>query len=387
MSSLSWPLIVGLVVLSIGLAIPTGAVVLSASDPVEADTHVELASSTSANGQYASIKGDQLQLDLKALNDRAVTTADDVFTITVTDDAVQRVWIENDVTGLEFYESDDPSARITESNPLESSAGETIDIGVVVDTHVDHADTETFTIHVAYEDGNDFEPPTPKGVSLESLSVTPTTVETGGSVTVNATYRNDGPETKELTSDLTIDGTVVDTEPIELEPGETKSVVFGREMQWPGRYDVSVDGTASERVTVTGPPIDVLEASVTDTALTAGETGTIEATVSNPTGTAVTRTLELAVDGVVVDTRTVRLEPNGTTTVAFEHTFGEAGTYEVSVSGVEAGTVTVSEPGPYLLQDRELSAATTAALAPPLATGLLFLGAAANRRWSFLPSR
>ncbi|SDK81557.1 CARDB domain-containing protein [Natronorubrum texcoconense] len=364
----------------LALAVPTVAITVgenTASDDVVLEP----------TSQYASLDdNDELQLDLEKLNNQAHTTFDDVFSITVNDNAVERVWIENDITGLEFYQGGDQSDTLTESNPLEPSAAETTNIGVAIDTHIAHSGTETFTIHVEYEDEEE-DDDHPSGIELTSFEVEPTKLETGENVTANATYENVGRTTKETTAQLTVDGTVVDTETLEIGPGENESAVFERQMQWPGRYEVGIDGIASETVTVEGPPIDVLEASVTTTEITAGDSATIEATVSNPTEQRVQRTLELAVDGIVVDTRTVPIDPNGETTVTFERQFDDAGTYNIAISGVEAGSVTVTEPATIAIQNRELSAAATAALAPPMAMGFLFLGIAANRRWAFVPMR
>lgn len=366
-----------------GLAVPTVAITVgedSASDDVVLEP----------TSQYAVVHDDELRLDLEALNERAVTHTDGVFAITVTDDTVEAVWLENDVDGLEFYSTADPTTEITDSSPLEPAAGETIAVGAAVDTRIAQQGTETFSVHVAYEDedGSDGEDDSdddePKVVALESLAVGESTVAVGDSVVVNATYRNHGSETKQTTAALVVDGTIVDTETVDLEPDTTETVTFERSMQWPGTYEVGVDGAASESVTVEGPPVDVLEADVTETELTAGGVGTVEATVSNPTDRTVERTLELAVDDIVVETRTVSIEPNDERTVAFERQFDEAGTYDVAVSGVTAGSVTVSEPDPVSVETRELSAAATAALAPPMAMGLLCLSIAANRRWALV---
>ncbi|WP_121741814.1 CARDB domain-containing protein [Natronorubrum halophilum] len=367
------------------LAVPT--VAITVGEDTAADNVV-----LEPTSRYASVDANgDIRLDLEALNKRAITTADDVFAITVNDDAVERVWISNE-GGLEFYEGTDRTATITERTPLEPSAGETTSVGVAVDTHGDYDSTETFTVHVAYadeaddDDENDTDA-VPKGINLESLEVHPTTLETGDTVTANATYRNNGRTTEQVTSALTVDGTVVDTETLEVEPNETASVVFERRMQWPGTYEVGVDGIASESVTVEGPPIDVLSATVSPVELTVGDTATTEATVSNPTETRVDRTLELAVDGIVVDAKTVSIAPESERTVTFERQFDDAGTHDIAVSGVKAGSVTVTEREPFPIRNRELSAATTAALAPPMATGFLFVAVAANRRWAFVSRR
>ncbi|ELY41891.1 hypothetical protein [Natronorubrum tibetense] len=365
----------------LALAVPTVAITVG-EDTASDDVVLEPTS------QYASLDdNDELQLDLEKLNNQAHTTFDDVFSVTVNDNAVERVWIENDIRGLEFYQNGDQSDVLAESTPLEPSAGKTTNVGVSVDTTESYEETETFTVHVEYEDEEVENEEHPEGVELTSFEVDPTTVETGENVTANATYENVGQTTEETTAQLTVDGTVVDTKTLEIEPGENESAVFERQMQWPGTYEVGVGKGASETVTVEGPPIDVLEASVTTTDITAGDRATIEATVSNPTEQRVQRTLELAVDGIVVDTRTVSIAPNGETTVTFERQFDDAETYDIAISGVEAGSVTVAERETITIRDRELSAAATAALAPPMAMGFLFLGIAANRRWVFVPMR
>lgn len=391
MLSISSPVVtVFIFILGLTLVIPTAALTLGGGQPVDERKHLHLAPSDGTNGQYAVIDDDKITLNLEALNDRAITTAGDVFTITIADNDVQRVWIENDIEGLEFYSGNDPTAEITESSPIEPSASDTISVGVAVDTHVAHAGTETFTVHVRYdddeddEDDEDNENETPESVSLESLTVTPTSLETGESVTIEGTYRNGNDTAKRHTAKLTVDGTVVDSQTIEIAGGETRTVTFERELQWPGSYDIGIDGAASERVTVTGPGIEISEASVTDAELTRGDRTTVSATVRNPTNEPVERTLELAVDGIVVDTRTVVLQSGTERTATFERQFDVPGTYDLSISGVDAGSVTVSESEPHPIRDRQLSAATTAALAPPLTMGALLLGVAANRRWAIV---
>ncbi|SIR98125.1 CARDB domain-containing protein [Natronorubrum thiooxidans] len=370
----------------VAFAVPTVAITVG-EDPASDDVVLE-----PVDQRYATVVDGELELDLTVL-DNTVTEFIEVFTISVGSgaDDIESIWISNDVDGLEFYAGTNAAAELTESNPLEPTAGQTTSIGVAVDTHFAQSGTETFTVHVRYEDEDDDDEDDedddpveiPRMIDLESVDSDVTAAETGDSVTVTATYRNNGPRTETVMAAFTVNGVVVETKTLELAPGETASVGFERQLQWPGTYEIGVDGV-SKSVTVEGPPINVLSASVTDAELTAGETTTIEATVTNPTEMQVDRTLELAVDGIVVDTRTVTLEPNSERTVTFDRQFTEPGTYAIAVSGVEAGSITVDEPEPTVLRNRDLSAATTAALAPPMAAGFLFLAAAANRRWAFV---
>ncbi|ELZ18299.1 hypothetical protein C478_01535 [Natrinema thermotolerans DSM 11552] len=332
------------------------------------------------DARYASVQDGELRLNLKKLNDRAITRADNVFTISVTVDDVERLWIENDVPGLSFYRDGDPSATISKSRPLTPMPGSRTSIGVAVDTHEAVSGTETFTVVAQYEDEDETE----SDIRGSTVSVSPTTVEAGETVTVNATYRNDGDGWGVETARLTVDGTVVDQRTVALSSGEKQTVSFERRMEWPGTYEVGIEGVGYQSVTVAGPQLEVSSATIDDATITAGETADVRATVRNPSDRRIERTLELSVDGIVVDTRTVSIPANGERTVSFRRSFDEPGTYAIAVSGVDAGTVTVEERAGFDIRNRELSPMTTAALAPPATAGLLFLAIAANRRWSFV---
>ncbi len=370
---------VATVFLAFAVAVPTGAAVITDTADGTDGNSLELAPSTGPNGEYATVSDGEIRLDFEKLNDRAITSANNVFTISVTGDDVERFWIENDVPGLTFYRGGDPSKTISESTPLEPSAGSTTSIGVAVDTHEAVSGTETFTVVAQYEDEE-----AESDIDGSNLSVSPTTVEAGETVTVNATYRNDGDGWGTETARLTVDGTVVDRRTIALSSGEEETVSFERRMEWPGTYEVGIEGVDTESVTVEGPQVEVSSAAVDDATITAGETATVRATVGNPSDRSLERTLELSVDGIVVDTRTVSIPAGGERTVTFRRSFDEAGTYEIAVSGVDAGTVTVEDRAGFDVRNRELSPMTAAALAPPTTAGLLFLAVAANRRWAIV---
>ncbi|MFD1563217.1 CARDB domain-containing protein [Haloarchaeobius amylolyticus] len=355
------------------LAVPTAALTVG-EDPMSDDIVLE-----PVDNRYATIDDGKLVLDL-SLYDNAVSTVTDVFTIEVSEDAddVEALWIDHDVDGVSFYGD---GAKLTNESRLEPIPGETITVGATVNTHVTQTGTERFTVAVQYDDEEDAPSP---DIERTELNVSPTTVDTGEPLTATATYRNVGSASSETTAELTVDGTVVDQRTIDLEPGEERTVTFERPMYWPDTYEVGITGAGSESVTIGGPPIDIVNASVDSTTVTTGDSTTVRATVRNPTDRAVDRTLEVAVDGIVVDSQAVSIPANGERTVTFERQFETAGTYEIAVSGVPAGKVSVEDPVGMSLQNRELAAATTAALAPPATAGLLFLAGAANRRWAIV---
>lgn len=371
------------------LAVPTIAIT------VGEDTTTDDVVLKPVGAEYATLEDSELVLEFAALNDRAETTFAEVFTVEVGENAddVETMWIDHDLEGVTFYAD---GSAITNDSRLELAAGDTKTVGVSVDTRIAQATTETFTVTVQYAD-NETEPdqfaggsggasdssssPSP-AIERADLTVSPTTADTGDTVTVTATYRNVGDAPGQTTAQVTVDGIVVDQRTIVLEPGEERTVTFERTMDWSGTHEIGISGAGSQSVTVGGPPIDVVNASVDRTTVTTGDATTVRATVTNPTDRGVDRTLEVAVDGIVVDSRAVSIPANSERTVTFERELETPGTYEIAVSGVSAGEVTVEESGGFSLQNRELSPATTAALAPPATAGLLFLAVAANRRWS-----
>ncbi|OAQ51920.1 hypothetical protein HTG_14810 [Natrinema mahii] len=345
-------------------------------DPTSDDVVLE-----PTNARYATIEDGKLELDLSVIDNTEARFAD-VFTITVGADAddITGIWIDHDVDGVRFYADGN---EVSPESRLDLSPGDSQTVDVTVDTHAVESTTETFTVVVEYDE-TETSDETESNIDGSSLSVSSTTVEAGETVTVNATYRNDGDGWGTETARLTVDGTVVDQRMVTLSPGEKQTVSFERRMEWPGTYEVGIEGIGQQSVTVAGPQVEVSSAAVADTTITAGETTDVQTTVRNPSDGSLERTLELSVDGIVVDTRTVSIPAGGERTVTFQRSFDEPGTYEIAVSGVDAGTVTVEERAGFDIRNRELSPMTTAALAPPATAGLLFLAVAANRRWSFV---
>lgn len=114
-------------------------------------------------------------------------------------------------------------------------------------------------------------------------------------------------------------------------------------------------------VVIPGPPsgdggLSVVDASVSPTELAVGESATATASVANLGSSTASGTVELAIDGTVVDRQTVTVSGGATETVAFEREFQQAGEYEVTVGGMDAGTVTVGGSG-FVVSNATLSPA------------------------------
>ena len=242
--------------------------------------------------------------------------------------------------------------------------------GTLTDTQtvtVDPGETETVTFEHQFYDIGEYEltvddvtagtvtvsDPQPN-LSVTGVSLSDDDIDEGSAVTVTAEIANTGDAPGEYIAALEIDGTVEDTETVEVEPGETEVVEFTHTFEDAGEYEVSVDGFAAGTVTVNEastpspppspspvPDISVVDVSVDETTTVAGEDVTVTVTLENTGDADGDYEVTLDVDDAQVDSATASVSAGETTELSFVHTFEEAGEYEVRVSDVQAGTVTV----------------------------------------------
>ncbi|WP_343772863.1 CARDB domain-containing protein [Natronoarchaeum mannanilyticum] len=301
-----------------------------------------------SNGGYADIDADgQLAVEMDRLNDRATTTADDVFTITNTDDEDARVWVEHDLAGTTIYRGDPSNTVESRGAAFDLDAGETASLGVRTDTRDADVKPGDLTIRAEGDGGPDF---AVTDVEIEGLDANGS-IAVGESARITATVANRGTEGGTHSADLLVDGVEVSQRAVYVPAGERRTVTFERTFQRSGAYEVAVDHTPGGTVTVREPPApDAASYAVRDAALSSasiapGENVDVTATIENAGGSTGEFTAELAVGGTVLETRPVRLGPGETTTVTFTRTFEQPGTYEIAVSGATAGELDVSSPG------------------------------------------
>ena len=198
-------------------------------------------------------------------------------------------------------------------------------------------------------------------VTRVTLSETEITV--GDVVDVTAEIANTGEADGMYTADLTVDGTVEESTQVDVDAGETGEVTFTESFDAAGDYAISVGDGPTESPTVEPEPADV---SVTDAELSparieTGESTTVTATVVNDGGSAGEGTVELLVDGELRDSETLTVDGGKQTTVEFEPTVSETGTYPIAVNDESAGTLTVSEPAAFEVSNARLDTETVLA--------------------------
>ena len=92
-----------------------------------------------------------------------------------------------------------------------------------------------------------------------AATVDAATIDAGAEATVTATVTNRGQTTAEDSIELTLDGDVVDTEPVTLDGGASRNVTFTVAPDTPGEYDLAVGSIDLEPLTVEEPGDDAEE--------------------------------------------------------------------------------------------------------------------------------
>jgi len=190
------------------------------------------------------------------------------------------------------------------------------------------------------------------------------TVSVGESVTVSATVENsfDSLTTQEVT--LSQDGNVVNSTTVTLDDGQSESVSFTRTLDQPGEYEFAVNDESAGAVTVSDPDsIVVEEASVRESRVSEGERPVVEAEFEN-TGDVDGRVpITVRANGSVVYEREPGPEVPAGDSLDWEYDIGplETGTYEMTVNGESAGTISVTSPAAIEATDAELNRTTVPA--------------------------
>lgn len=182
-------------------------------------------------------------------------------------------------------------------------------------------------------------------ISVTSASVDNATVLAGESVAVKATLENSGDADGSYTTQLVVDGEVVDLDEVVLGAGETETVTFNRTFEERGTYELAVNDVTAGTLTVEQPAtFTVRNATVEPAEILVNESAEITATVENDGDRNGTYTAGLQVDGEAVETNELPVEAGENATVTFERAFAEAGEYALAVNGTDAETLTVERP-------------------------------------------
>jgi hypothetical protein len=197
-------------------------------------------------------------------------------------------------------------------------------------------------------------PPRPAEFVLSDLSITPSQVNVTETVSITITASNVGEQTGSYTVTLWINDVVEATRTITLEGGKSVEVTFKVTKDDPGTYNVKVDElTGRFEVKAPAPPPRPAEFLLSGLIIVPKE-GWIEKSVANFTISLLvtnvgdlegSTTVDLLVNGVKEQSKSVTLAGGARTTVSFSVTKTTVGSYTVKVGDL-TGSFTVKEAPP-----------------------------------------
>ncbi|GAJ09875.1 unnamed protein product, partial [marine sediment metagenome] len=186
-------------------------------------------------------------------------------------------------------------------------------------------------------------PPAPAAFSVSSLSIQPTEVEPGDTVTIAVSVANTGGESGSYTVVLKIDGVKEADKTVTVAAGGSKTVSFSVTKEEADSYTVTVDGLSGSFTVapVVAPPepaaFSVSRLSFHPAEVEAATAVTIAVLVTNTGGTEGSYTVVLNVNGVKEAEKTVTIAAGDSQEVSFSLIRDEPGTYSVSVDGLSGG--------------------------------------------------
>ncbi len=194
-------------------------------------------------------------------------------------------------------------------------------------------------------DISDIQDGTPE-FELSGWSVSPETVESDETVTIEGEITNVGDETGDVSAELYIDGDYESTNWNTLDPSETETFMHTHSESEEGTYDVhihawcgtkeGIDDTWHSSFEIVEEDEDEAELVLRDWSIEpevvgSGETLTIEGQVENIGEETGVDAVELYIDDSFVENESVNVEHGESTTVTFQHSEDDEGTYDVRV--------------------------------------------------------
>jgi len=192
-------------------------------------------------------------------------------------------------------------------------------------------------------------PTKPAELQLTNLRSNRAEAEVGETITVSVLATNIGDVAGDFSLDLFINNEKRETKSIPLDGGETTTVQFEIVEDAEGDYVVKLgDLTTSFRITSEAQPIKPAEFQVTElvinpSSVPADEIVEISVKVTNVGEESGSYTVNLKIDGAIIETRDVTLSGGATEVVEFEVTETDPGTYTAEI-GNQSGSFIVEAP-------------------------------------------
>lgn len=194
----------------------------------------------------------------------------------------------------------------------------------------------------------------PAAFTVSALSISPTEVDSGESVTISFTVTNTGDLTGSYEVTIRIDDATVATQMITLAGGVSETLTFATSKNALGTHTISVNGLSGTFI-VRAVEVPARPAAFTTSTLTIspreadiGQTVTISFTVTNTGDLTSSHTATIKIDDATVATRTITLAGGTSQTLSVTTAQSVGGTYTVNVNGL-TGTFTVRTVAPAVV--------------------------------------
>ena len=301
----------GLLVVALSLSIATGAV--TPTDEVSAPNAsgtLQVSPVDGPNGDaYVSTEDGRINVTLVRLNSDSTVFLDSLFEVGYDGDGVAEFWIEDDTEKTTFYTGDsspvDPVEGTSGSVELSGDLNRSVEVGMKINTTGSDILSDIDLLARLPEEQE-------QDVSIDPIG--------GGGGFIEEEETRDGEGTNPV---------------LRYDAGEVEVTVRQPELE----YGIDV----SDSQVLAAPEVSGVATVLGTEEPETGERFTVTSEVENIGTATATETVELTVDGRVLDTKRVELEPGETDTVAFTAAFGEPGSYTVKVGDSEAVTVTAYE--------------------------------------------
>ena len=204
----------------------------------------------------------------------------------------------------------------------------------------------------------------PPAFTISELTIAPTEVKAGDSVTITALVTNTGdlPGSYELT--LMINNEVVETRVITLPGGASELVAFNITEDTADFYLLNLNGLSGFFLVRESAAFTISELTIAPTEVKAGDSVTITALVTNTGDLPGSYELTLMINNEVVETRVITLPGGASELVAFNITEDTADFYLLNLNGLSGFFLVKGNAAPVVTPDQTATTSQTATPVP-----------------------
>jgi len=191
--------------------------------------------------------------------------------------------------------------------------------------------------------------PTPANFEVSDLSISPSQVEPGEEIVISVNVTNVGEESGSYTVTVIINEEVEATREVTLSGLSSTVLTFTTVKEIEDIYTVEVDGlTGSFAVAIppTEPEFRFSNLRISPTEVEPGEDLTVQVEVFNIGETSGSYTVKILLDGVIIDSKTITLDGQSTSTISFTISSQVQGDHTVEIEGLTGSFEVIPGPTP-----------------------------------------